>query len=132
VGLAYPTGEGEGRGGGAQRIAVSVPASLCGVWGWTVRVPQIGATHLVLAGGAQAIFAMAYGTQSVPKVDKICGPGNQYVTAAKMLVQVAHAPALVSAHRHSRGPPPPRTHRMTAVPWWASTCRPARPSSWSV
>jgi len=42
----------------------------------------------VLAGGAQAIFAMAYGTESVPKVDKICGPGNQYVTAAKMLVQV--------------------------------------------
>jgi len=49
--------------------------------------PKIGATHIVLAGGAQAIFAMAYGTESVPKVDKICGPGNQYVTAAKMLVQ---------------------------------------------
>ena len=53
-----------------------------------VRPPQIGASHIVLAGGAQAIFAMAYGTESVPKVDKICGPGNQYVTAAKMLVQV--------------------------------------------
>ena len=39
------------------------------------------------AGGAQAVGAMAYGTQSVPKVDKIVGPGNQYVTAAKMLVQ---------------------------------------------
>lgn len=38
-------------------------------------------------GGAQAVAAMAYGTQSVPKVDKIFGPGNQYVTAAKQLVQ---------------------------------------------
>ena len=48
---------------------------------------QIGASQIVLAGGAQAVFAMAYGTQSVHKVDKICGPGNQFVTAAKMLVQ---------------------------------------------
>lgn len=38
------------------------------------------------AGGAQAIAAMAYGTESVPRVDKIFGPGNQYVTAAKQLV----------------------------------------------
>ncbi|KAJ2712806.1 trifunctional histidinol dehydrogenase [Coemansia spiralis] len=48
---------------------------------------KIGATAIVKAGGAQAIAAMAYGTESVPKVDKICGPGNQYVTAAKMLAQ---------------------------------------------
>ena len=38
-------------------------------------------------GGAQAIAAMAYGTESVPKVDKLCGPGNSFVTMAKMLVQ---------------------------------------------
>ena len=37
-------------------------------------------------GGAQAIAAMAYGTESIPKIDKIFGPGNQYVTMAKMLV----------------------------------------------
>jgi histidinol dehydrogenase len=37
-------------------------------------------------GGAQAIAAMAYGTESIPKVDKICGPGNAYVTCAKQLV----------------------------------------------
>jgi histidinol dehydrogenase len=37
-------------------------------------------------GGAQAIAAMAYGTETVPKVDKIVGPGNQYVTAAKTIV----------------------------------------------
>ena len=38
------------------------------------------------AGGAQAIAALAYGTESVPKVHKIFGPGNQYVTAAKQIV----------------------------------------------
>ncbi|KAJ2848516.1 trifunctional histidinol dehydrogenase, partial [Coemansia erecta] len=48
---------------------------------------KVGATAIVMAGGAQAIAAMAYGTETVPKVDKICGPGNQYVTAAKMLAQ---------------------------------------------
>lgn len=40
------------------------------------------------AGGAQAIAAMAFGTESIPKVDKIFGPGNQYVTAAKQLVSI--------------------------------------------
>ena len=39
-------------------------------------------------GGAQAVAAMAYGTESIPKVDKIFGPGNQYVTQAKTLVQL--------------------------------------------
>jgi histidinol dehydrogenase len=39
-------------------------------------------------GGAQAIAAMAYGTKEIPKVDKIFGPGNQYVTAAKQFVQM--------------------------------------------
>ncbi|KAI9319939.1 histidinol dehydrogenase-domain-containing protein [Dichotomocladium elegans] len=48
---------------------------------------KVGASHVLLAGGAQAVAAMAYGTQTVPKVDKICGPGNQYVTAAKMVAQ---------------------------------------------
>ncbi|KAI9704031.1 MAG: trifunctional histidinol dehydrogenase [Bogoriella megaspora] len=47
---------------------------------------KIGAEIIVLAGGAQAVAAMAYGTESVSKVDKILGPGNQFVTAAKMLV----------------------------------------------
>jgi histidinol dehydrogenase len=46
----------------------------------------IGIDHIVKAGGAQAIGAMAYGTESVPKVHKIFGPGNQYVTAAKQIV----------------------------------------------
>jgi phosphoribosyl-ATP pyrophosphohydrolase / phosphoribosyl-AMP cyclohydrolase / histidinol dehydrogenase len=47
---------------------------------------KVGASAIVLAGGAQAVAAMAYGTPSIPKVDKILGPGNQFVTAAKMLV----------------------------------------------
>jgi histidinol dehydrogenase len=45
-----------------------------------------GVTHVFKAGGAQAVAAMAYGTESVPKVDKIFGPGNAWVTAAKLLV----------------------------------------------
>ncbi|KAG6837417.1 hypothetical protein H0H93_009511 [Arthromyces matolae] len=48
---------------------------------------RVGASAILKAGGAQAVAAMAYGTKSVPKVDKIFGPGNQWVTAAKMLVQ---------------------------------------------
>lgn len=45
-----------------------------------------GATEIYKVGGAQAIGAMAYGTQTIPQVDKICGPGNIYVNTAKRLV----------------------------------------------
>jgi histidinol dehydrogenase len=47
----------------------------------------VGIQQIYTIGGAQAIAAMAYGTATVPKVYKIFGPGNQYVTAAKQLVQ---------------------------------------------
>lgn len=47
----------------------------------------VGVTKIFKAGGVQAIGAMAYGTESIPKVHKIFGPGNQYVTAAKQIVQ---------------------------------------------
>lgn len=47
----------------------------------------LGIEKIYLVGGAQAVAAMAYGTESVPKVDKIFGPGNRYVTQAKQLVQ---------------------------------------------
>ena len=47
----------------------------------------VGVTAIYRVGGAQAIAAMAYGTKTIPKVHKIFGPGNQYVTAAKQLVQ---------------------------------------------
>jgi len=53
---------------------VLVIAQLCGI------------DRVFKVGGAQAIAAMAYGTQSVPKVDKVFGPGSQWVTAAKILV----------------------------------------------
>lgn len=46
----------------------------------------VGVTKIFKVGGVQAIGAMAYGTESVPQVYKIFGPGNQYVTAAKQLV----------------------------------------------
>lgn len=47
-----------------------------------------GVSRIFKAGGVQAIAAMAYGTESIPKVYKIFGPGNQYVTAAKQLVSL--------------------------------------------
>lgn len=47
----------------------------------------VGIKSVFMVGGIQAIGAMAYGTPSIPKVDKIFGPGNQYVTAAKQLAQ---------------------------------------------
>jgi histidinol dehydrogenase len=47
----------------------------------------VGIQKIYKIGGVQAIAAMAYGTQSIPKVSKIFGPGNQYVTCAKRLVQ---------------------------------------------
>lgn len=52
----------------------------------------IGINKIFKIGGAQAIAAMAFGTQTVPKVYKIFGPGNQFVTAAKMLVNKEGTP----------------------------------------
>jgi histidinol dehydrogenase len=60
--------------GGRANAAVLVAAQLCGI------------AQVFKIGGAQAIAAMAYGTASVPKVSKIFGPGNAFVTAAKQLV----------------------------------------------
>ena len=51
---------------------------------WTASF--CGVKRIFKLGGAQAVAAMAYGTRSVPKVDKIFGPGNQYVTTAKQLL----------------------------------------------
>jgi histidinol dehydrogenase len=45
-----------------------------------------GVTHIFKAGGAQAVAALAYGTETIPRVDKIVGPGNLYVAAAKRMV----------------------------------------------
>ncbi len=51
-----------------------------------VAAKEVGIEEVFKIGGPWAIFAMAYGTESIPKVDVICGPGNIYVTAAKKLV----------------------------------------------
>ncbi len=51
-----------------------------------VAARRSGIEHVFKAGGAQAIAAMAYGTASIPKCDKVFGPGNTFVTAAKLLV----------------------------------------------
>ena len=79
----------------------AIPAAVAGVGEIVMVVPTPGGTRnpLVLAaahlagvtrayaiGGAQSIAALAYGTKSVPAVDKICGPGNAYVAAAKRRV----------------------------------------------
>lgn len=51
-----------------------------------VAAAEVGAGEIYKVGGAQAIAALAFGTETIPKVDKIAGPGNIYVTAAKKLV----------------------------------------------
>ena len=56
-----------------------------------------GVTGVFRIGGAQAIAAMAYGTETVPKADKIFGPGNQYVTKAKEMVQLDGIPIDIPA-----------------------------------
>jgi histidinol dehydrogenase len=55
---------------------------------------KLGIGRIYLVGGAQAVAAMAYGTESVPKVYKIFGPGNRYVTQAKQLIQSATMTAI--------------------------------------
>jgi histidinol dehydrogenase len=68
---------------GVERIAVCSPKpareTLAAAW-------LAGVTELYRVGGAQAIAAMAYGTETIARVNKIVGPGNLFVTAAKMLV----------------------------------------------
>jgi len=78
---------------GCKTIVVATPPNEEGVIADEIIyiAKKIGATHLLKAGGAQAVAGMALGTESVPKVDKILGPGNQYVTAAKMMLQNSEA-----------------------------------------
>jgi len=75
---------------GCKSILVTTPANKSGdVDPAILYVANIlGIENIYKGGGAQAIAAMAYGTQTVEKVDKIFGPGNQYVTAAKRLVNM--------------------------------------------
>jgi histidinol dehydrogenase len=68
---------------GVGRIAVVSPRPAAAV---LATAHELGLDEVYAVGGAQAIAALAYGTESVPSVDKIVGPGNAWVTAAKLLV----------------------------------------------
>jgi len=88
-------------------LMLAVPASLAGCKTIVLATPprsdgsitpevlycakKAGVTHVLKAGGAQAVAALAWGTETCPKTDKIFGPGNQFVTAAKMLLQNSEA-----------------------------------------
>jgi histidinol dehydrogenase len=78
-------------------LMTAIPAQVAGVTRIVVACPKpsaalfaaaeiLGIAEIARMGGAQAIGAFAYGTKSIPRVDKICGPGNRYVTAAKRIV----------------------------------------------
>ncbi len=100
VGIYVPGGT---RGYPSTLLMAGIPAKIAGVREIYVATPplkdgsispaiayialKMGVTRVYSIGGAQAIAAMAYGTESVVKVDKIVGPGNIYVQAAKFLVQ---------------------------------------------
>ena len=77
-------------------LMTAIPAQVAGVKRIVVSCPKpspallaaaeiLGVEEMARIGGAQAIGAFAYGTESIPRVDKICGPGNRYVTAAKRI-----------------------------------------------
>lgn len=68
---------------GVKTTCIACPnpsAEILGIAAW------LGVTHLFRMGGAQAIAALAYGTETVPRVDRIVGPGNIYVAAAKKII----------------------------------------------
>ncbi len=75
---------------GCSEIVLTTPASKSGEPSAEVlyAAALCGVTRIFAIGGAQAIAAMAYGTESVPRVDKIFGPGNRYVTKAKQIVSM--------------------------------------------
>jgi histidinol dehydrogenase len=78
-------------------LMTAIPAQVAGVRRIVIACPKpntavlaaanlLGILEVARVGGAQAIAALAYGTRTLPRVDKICGPGNRFVTAAKRLV----------------------------------------------
>ncbi|HEY7177936.1 MAG TPA: histidinol dehydrogenase [Gaiella sp.] len=68
---------------GVRRVAVVTPSPSAAI---LVAARELGIDELYSVGGAQAVAALAYGTESIPAVDAVLGPGNAYVTAAKLLV----------------------------------------------
>lgn len=126
-------------------LMLGVPAQVAGCKNITLATPPrpdgsispeimyiaqlVGAKTVVRAGGAHAIAAMAYGTESVAKADKLYGPGNQFVTAAKMVrhltfeVIFARGIKLTDHRRDSRW-------RWTREPRSRSTCPQDRQKFW--
>ena len=128
------------------RIAGCREVILCTPCGRDGRIaPEIlyaadlcGVDRVFALGGAQAVAAMAYGTESIPRVDKIFGPGNRYVTKAKQLAGAADVAVDLPAGpsevlcwpTKTRGPnsPPPTCSRrpntvMTVRPCWSAAAR---------
>jgi len=68
---------------GVQKVCVTCPKAVTEIFG-TARL--LGVSNVFQIGGAQAIAAFAYGTRTIPKADRIVGPGNIYVAAAKKLL----------------------------------------------
>lgn len=68
---------------GCQEVVLCSPSNHPAIY---YAAKLVGVTQVFRVGGAQAIAAMAYGTETIPQVYKIFGPGNQYVTAAKQLL----------------------------------------------
>ncbi|EGD47468.1 histidinol dehydrogenase [Ruminiclostridium papyrosolvens DSM 2782] len=73
---------------GVEKLIMCTPPSQDGSINPAILVAarEAGVDEVYRAGGAQAVAAMAYGTETIPSVDKICGPGNVYVATAKRLV----------------------------------------------
>jgi histidinol dehydrogenase len=72
---------------GVERIVVATPPrTLAENPSVAAALVELNVTEIYAVGGAQAVAALAYGTETIPRVDKITGPGNRYVAAAKKLV----------------------------------------------
>jgi histidinol dehydrogenase len=72
---------------GVGEVVLCTPPRQEGPHPWILAAAALAGAHRVFAvGGAQAIAAMAFGTESIPKVDMVCGPGNIFVTLAKQMV----------------------------------------------
>lgn len=82
---------------GCKNIIVCTPPQPDGAIAPSILVAAqiVGIQKIYKVGGAQAIAAMAYGTKTITKVDKIFGPGNQFVTVAKQLVSIDPAGAAI-------------------------------------
>ena len=108
---------------------------------------EAGVTRLFRVGGAHAIAALAYGTATIPRVDKIVGPGNNYVAAAKSLVAgdcaidfyagpteivivaAGGRPAWIAADMVAQGEHDPDA-RAILITWSRRVCRARRPRPW--